>query len=62
MIALPDLALRTHLCYKGIVEHHIVPALGHVRLPKLTAAHIDAAKREWERASCARKDDRKARP
>lgn len=54
-----DLALRTYIRYQGIVEHQLIPALGHVRLRKLTAGHIDAAKREWLRAGCARKDERK---
>jgi integrase len=57
-----DLSLRTYLRYQGIVEHHLVPTLGQVRLPKLTATHIDAAKREWLRAGCARKDTRKGTP
>lgn len=57
-----DLALRTYIRYKGIVEHQLVPTLGAVRLRKLTAAHIDVAKREWLRAGCARKDERKGTP
>jgi integrase len=54
-----ELSTRTYIRYSGIVEHHLVPALGRVRLPKLTAAHIDAAKQEWLRAGCARTDARK---
>jgi integrase len=57
-----DIALRTFLRYDGIVRHQLVPALGNVRLSKLTAAHVDAAKQEWLRAGCAREDERKGSP
>jgi integrase len=57
-----DVALRTYVRYSGIVEHHLLPALGNIPLSKLTAAHVDAAKQEWLRAGCARKDKRKGSP
>jgi integrase len=57
-----DLATRTYIRYKGIVEQHLLPALGGLRLSKLTAAHVDAAKQEWLRAGRARKDERKGSP
>ena len=57
-----ELSTRTYIRYHGIVKHHLVPALGRIRLPKLTAAHIDDAKREWLRAGCARDDARKGTP
>jgi integrase len=54
-----DVALRTYLRYQRIVELHLVPALGSLRLSRLTTAHVEAAKQHWLREGCARTDHRK---
>lgn len=37
----PDLALRTRDEYQRLIDQRIVPALGHVRVRKLTAGDLD---------------------
>ena len=35
-------SLRTLEGYRGILDRHIIPAIGHIRLDKLTSRHIDS--------------------
>lgn len=39
--ARPDLALKTAYNYQALIDQRIVPALGNLRLERLTAAHLD---------------------
>lgn len=38
--ARPTLRPLTYVTYRGLVRHHLVPALGHVRLDRLTPAQV----------------------
>jgi hypothetical protein len=39
----PNVKRKTYLGYKHIVEHHLIPALGHRKLQVLTAPHVHQA-------------------
>ncbi len=38
----PSIRLSTYVKYRGLLDNHILPALGHLPLRKLTAEHVEA--------------------
>lgn len=53
-VAKPTVRPRTYDCYSDIVEHHIKPALGGVRLSKLSPQHLQRFYREKQEAGLTR--------
>ena len=48
--------LTTYQVYRSILRNHLIPGLGHIRLQKLTAQHVQSfyAKRQREGCSASR--------
>lgn len=53
-VAKPSVRPRTYDCYSDIVERHIKPALGGVRLSKLSPQHLQKLYREKQEAGLTR--------
>jgi len=58
--AKPNVKLNTYKSYRGIVEDHIIPALGHISLPKLRKSKIKGfiAEKQKEGARADKKEGR----
>ena len=50
-----ELVIDTYTSYEAMINGHIIPALGHLKLQELTPAHIDAFIRSLKKDG-ARKD------
>ncbi len=49
----PSVRATTHLCYKCIIDTHIVPRIGTVGLQKLTALDVEEMYAAMKRAGCS---------